>query len=148
MSPSKKQLPESKPLVFVIDDDEGIRQALKSLLQSVGLKVETFASGADFLECNSPNVPSCLVLMSACGASAVWISRQSSPRPGIQVPIVFITGHGDIPMTVKAMKPGAVEFLPKPFRDQDLLDAVRVGLDRNRARRANEDVRHDSCGKA
>lgn len=140
MSPSKKQLPESEPLVFVIDDDEGIRQALKSLLQSVGLKVETFASGADFLECNSPNVPSCLVLdVRLQGLSGLDFQAELA-KAGIQVPIVFITGHGDIPMTVKAMKAGAVEFLPKPFRDQDLLDAVRVGLDRDRARRANEDV--------
>jgi FixJ family two-component response regulator len=128
---------EAEPLVFVVDDDAGMRQALKSLLQSVGLKVEAFGSAAEFLAGKMPNAPSCLVLDVRPGVSGLDFQAELA-KAKIQVPIVFITGHGDIPLTVRAMKAGAVEFLPKPFRDQDLLDAVRVGLDRDRARRESE----------
>ena len=111
---------------------------LKSLLRSVGLKVEAFGSAAEFLAIKPPNVPSCLVLdVRLPGVSGLDFQDELA-KADIQVPIIFITGHGDIPMTVKAMKAGAVEFLPKPFRDQDLLDAVWVGIDRDRVRRESD----------
>ncbi len=138
MSATQKPSPDLEPLVFVIDDDAGVRQALKSLLQSVGLKVETFGSTTEFLSGKMPNVPSCLVLdVRLPGVSGLDFQAELG-KANVQIPIIFITGHGDIPMTVRAMKAGAVEFLPKPFRDQDLLDAVSVGLDRDRARREGE----------
>jgi FixJ family two-component response regulator len=139
---------ESEPqsVVFVVDDDASIRAAMRSLFRSVGLRVETFASAADFLEStHHDDVPCCLVLdVRLPGLSGLDFQAELA-RANIQVPIIFMTGHGDIPMTVKAMKAGAIEFLPKPFRDQDMLDAVRLGLERDRARREdqkrNTDVR-------
>ena len=125
-------------MVFVVDDDPGVRQALQSLLKSVGLRVELFSSAAEFLARKLPNIPSCLVLdVRLPGVSGLDFQTELA-KAKIQIPIVFITGHGDIPMTVRAMKAGAVEFLPKPFRDQDLLDAVRVGLDRDLARLSSD----------
>ena len=138
MPTTPKQPSDVESLVFVIDDDEAVRESLKSLLRSVGLKVETFGSAAGFLAIKPPNVPSCLVLdVRLPGLSGLDFQGELA-KANIHVPIIFITGHGDIPMSVKAMKAGAVEFLPKPFRDQDLLDAVRVGLDRDRARRESD----------
>jgi FixJ family two-component response regulator len=138
MSATQKPTPDLEPVVFVIDDDAGVRQALKSLLQSVGLKVEAFGSTAEFLAGQMPNVASCLVLdVRLPGVSGLDFQAELA-KANVQIPIIFITGHGDIPMTVRAMKAGAVEFLPKPFRDQDLLDAVSVGLDRDRVRRQGE----------
>ena len=126
------------PLVFVIDDDASVRSSLKFLLSTVGLQAETFDSADSFLHKKRPDVPSCVVLdVRLPGVSGIDFQRELTAR-NISIPIVFLTGHGDIPMSVRAMKAGAVEFLTKPFRDQDLLDAVRVALDRDRTRRAQE----------
>jgi len=135
---TQRQNPDAEPMVFVIDDDEGVRQALQRLFQSVDLKVEAFGSAAEFLKQKMPSAPSCLVLdVRLPGISGLDFQSELA-RAKIDIPVIFITGHGDIPMSVKAMRAGAVEFLPKPFRDQDLLDAVRVGIDRDRARRESE----------
>ena len=135
MPTAPKQPSNFESLVFVIDDDIAVRESVKSLLRSVGLQVEAFGSAAEFLATKPPNVPSCLVLDVRLPEVSGLDFQNELAKINIDVPIIFITGHGDIPMTVKAMKAGAVEFLPKPFRDQDLLDAVRVGLDRDRVRR-------------
>jgi len=125
-------------MVFVIDDDESIREALKSLIRSVGLRVETFASAQDFLQSSRPDVPSCLILdVRMPGLSGLDLQRDLA-ETNIQIPIIFITGHGDIPMSVRAMKAGAVEFLTKPFRDQDLLDAIQQALERDRQVRSQQ----------
>ena len=125
-------------MVFVIDDDESIREALKSLIRSVGLSVETFASAQDFLQSTRPDVPSCLILdVRMPGLSGLDLQRDLA-EAHIHVPIIFITGHGDIPMSVRAMKAGAVEFLTKPFRDQDLLDAIQQALERDRQVRSQQ----------
>jgi len=125
-------------LVFVIDDDESIREALKSLIRSVGLRVETFASAAEFLESPRPDMPACLILdVRMPGLSGLDLQR-SLAETNIHIPIIFITGHGDIPMSVRAMKAGAVEFLTKPFRDQDLLDAIQQALERDRLVRSQQ----------
>ena len=116
------------PTVFVIDDDAGMRTALERLLKSIGLHAESFATPQDFLRHKLPDVTSCLVLdVRLPGMSGLELQRKLNER-GIAVPIIFITGHGDIPMTVEAMKSGAVEFLTKPFRDQDLIDAIQHAL--------------------
>src|SRR5262249_49251298 len=133
-----KPMPENEAQVFVIDDDAGVRAALQTLLRSVGLRVSTFGSAAEFLAHQMPDAPSCLVLDVRLPGLSGLDFQAALADAAIQVPMIFITGHGDIPMTVQAMKAGAVEFLPKPFRDQDLLDAVRLGLDRDRARRGND----------
>ena len=126
--------------VFVVDDDEPMRQSLKNLIRSVGLRVEAFASAQDFLRSKLPNVPGCLVLdVRLPGLSGLDLQKQMADA-GIEIPIIFITGHGDIPMTVRAMKAGAVEFLTKPFRDQDLLDAIRQALERDRTARAQREA--------
>jgi len=137
-------------VVFVVDDDEIVRDAMQRLFRSVGLRVEAFASAADFLHSQLADVPSCLVLdVRMPGLSGLDFQAELA-QANIQIPIVFMTGHGDIPMTVKAMKAGAIEFLPKPFREQDMLDAVRLGLERDRARRHDErtiaDVRAKFAG--
>lgn len=119
------------PMVFVVDDDESMREAVSSLIRSVGLRVETFASAKDFLQANRPEVPACLVLdVRLPGRSGLEVQRELAAANN-PIPIIFITGHGDIPMSVRAMKAGAVEFLPKPFRDQDLLDAIQQAIARN-----------------
>lgn len=124
--------------VIVIDDDPAIRDALGSLLRSVGFEVKLLASVSDFLKSGRPDGPTCLVLdVRLPGQSGLDFQRELS-RGNIQLPIIFITGHGDIPMSVRAMKEGAIEFLTKPFRDQDLLDAVHVGLARDRVWLENE----------
>lgn len=124
--------------VFVVDDDPSVRSSLKFLISTVGLQVETFDSAEAALQKLTPDAPACLVLdVRLRGLSGLDLQSELAAR-NCQVPIVFITGHGDIPMTVRAMKAGAVEFLTKPFRDQDLLDAVHVALERNRARREQE----------
>ena len=126
------------PMVFVVDDDASVRSSLKFLLSTVGLQAETFDRASTFLQKKAPDVPSCLVLdVRLPGLSGLDFQRELTAR-NICIPIVFLTGHGDIPMSVRAMKAGAVEFLTKPFRDQDLLDAVRVALDRDRVRREQE----------
>ena len=125
-------------IVFVIDDDATIREALRSLLRSVGLQVELFATTREFLARRRPEVPSCLVLdVRLPGTGGLDFQRQLA-EAGVHIPIIFITGHGDIPMSVRAMKAGAVEFLTKPFRDQDLLDAIQVALEKDGARRRRE----------
>src|SRR5579864_1089522 len=130
-----KESPEQPPIVYVVDDDASIREALKSLLGSMGMRAEVFGSAPEFLKSELADVPSCLVLdVRLPGLSGLDFQAELA-RANIQVPIIFITGHGDIPMTVRAMKAGAVEFLTKPIRDQDLLDAVQLALDRDRARR-------------
>lgn len=126
---------EGDPVVFVIDDDPAIRQALEGLMRSVGLRVETFGSAQEFLGSRRPDAPGCLVLdMRMPGLSGLDLQHRLA-EGGFPIPIVFITGHGDIPMSVRAMKAGAVEFLTKPFRDQELLDAVGQGIERDRAAR-------------
>ena len=119
------------PVVYVVDDDEGIRKSLESLLRSVGLNVQTFASAQEFLGAKRKPAPGCLVLdVRLPGLSGLDLQSELA-RAEIQTPIIFITGHGDIPMSVRAMKAGAVEFLTKPFRDQDLLDAIRQAIQRD-----------------
>jgi FixJ family two-component response regulator len=128
----------SEAIVFVIDDDESIRESLKSLIRSVGLKVETFASAQEFLQSERPDVAACLILdVRMPGLSGLELQRELT-EASIHIPIIFITGHGDIPMSVRAMKAGAVEFLTKPFRDQDLLDAIQQALDRDRHARSQQ----------
>ena len=128
-------LAEQQQVVFVVDDDSGLREALSSLFRSVGLQVKTYASAAEFLQSKLPDGPSCMVLdVRLPGLSGLDFQAELA-KANIRIPIVFMTGHGDIPMTVRAMKAGAVEFLPKPFRDQDMLDAVQTGLEIDRDRR-------------
>jgi RNA polymerase sigma factor (sigma-70 family) len=127
------------PLVFVVDDDPSVRSSLKFLISTVGLQVEGFDSAESFLHRKPPNTTSCLVLdVRLRGLSGLDCQGELAAR-NIRIPIIFITGHGDIPMCVRAMKAGAVEFLTKPFRDQDLLDAVRIALQRDRDRREQEE---------
>ena len=122
---------ETDAMVFVVDDDAPMRESLKNLIRSVGLRVELFASAQEFLRSKRPDRPSCLVLdVRLPGLSGLDLQRRTGDA-GIEIPIVFITGHGDIPMSVRAMKAGAVEFLTKPFRDQDLLDAIQQALERD-----------------
>jgi FixJ family two-component response regulator len=124
--------------VVVIDDDQGVREALESLLGSVGLPVRLYASAAEFLAAGAPDGPTCLVLdVRLPGQGGLEFQRALSGA-GVQLPIIFITGHGDIPMSVRAMKGGAIEFMTKPFREQDLLDAILSGLELDRARRTRE----------
>jgi len=130
--------PAAAPTVFVIDDDAGMRASIAGLLKSAGLRSESFGAAEDFLRSNRPDVPSCLVLdVSLPGINGLDFQHKLADA-GVQIPIIFITGHGDIPMTVKAMKSGAVEFLTKPFHDQDLLDAIHQALDRDRLRRQQQ----------
>src|SRR5215472_3407032 len=126
------------PLVFVIDDDASVRSSLKFLLSTVGLQAETFDSADSFLHKKRPDVPSCVVLdVRLPGVSGLDFQHELTAR-NISIPIVFLTGHGDIPMSVRAMKAGAVEFLTKPFREQDLLDAVQTALERDRVNREDK----------
>jgi FixJ family two-component response regulator len=126
---------ETDAMVFVVDDDASVRDSLKNLIRSVGLGAELFASAQEFLRSKRPDVPGCLVLdVRLPGLSGLDLQRRMA-EAGLQIPIIFVTGHGDIPMTVRAMKAGAVEFLTKPFRDQDLLDAIQQALERDRKAR-------------
>ena len=135
------------PVVFVVDDDQSVRSSLTFLLSTVGLQARCFESSDSFLQKPLPDAPSCLVLdVRLPGLSGLDFQRELATR-NICIPIVFLTGHADIPMSVRAMKAGAVEFLTKPFRDQDLLDAVRVALDRDRARREQEKEITDIRGR-
>ena len=129
---------ESSPSVFIIDDDAGVRAAIQGLLKSVGLRSEAFATPQDFLRSERAEGPACLVLdVRLPGASGLDLQRKLT-EAGIQIPVIFITGYGDIPMSVQAMKSGAVEFLTKPFRDQDLLDAIQQALERDRIARERQ----------
>jgi FixJ family two-component response regulator len=143
MSEQRKSSPEpangkeavNEPIVFVIDDDLSMRRALANLIQSIGIEVETFGSAAELLKNKLPEVASCLVLdIRLPGLSGLDLQTELA-KANIRIPIIFITGHGDIPMTVRAMKGGAVDFLTKPFRDQELLDAVVSAIDKDRKRR-------------
>jgi FixJ family two-component response regulator len=130
--------PADAPTVFVVDDDPSVRASIQELLKSASLRSESFGAAEEFLRGKWPDGPSCLVLdVSLPGVNGLDFQRQLADA-GIQIPIIFITGHGDIPMTVKAMKSGAVEFLTKPFQDEDLLDAIRQALDRDRVTRQQQ----------
>jgi len=136
--PARQPATAEAPIVFVVDDDESVREALRSLFRSVSLKVETFGSAADFLRSELPDVASCLVLdVRLPGVSGLDFQAELA-KANIHIPIIFMTGHGDIPMSVQAMKAGAVDFLTKPFRDQDMLDAVAAAIERDRSRRKDE----------
>ena len=124
-----------EPVVFVVDDDPSMREALSSLFRSVGLRVEVFGSAPELLQSALPDVASCLVLDIRLPKRSGLDFQAELAKAGIDIPIIFITGHGDVPMSVRAMKAGAVDFLTKPFRDQDLLDAVASALERDRKRR-------------
>ena len=142
-SSAKSVRSTDQPIVFVVDDDASMRQALARLLQSVQLRVEVFASPQEFLQSERPNVPSCLVLdVRLPGLSGLDFQAELA-KADVRIPIVFITGHGDIPMSVRAMKAGAVDFLAKPFRDQDLLDAVTAAIQRDQKRREHENAMTD-----
>src|SRR6202045_1774631 len=135
--------PANSSTVFVIDDDDLVRASIQGLLKSVGLRSETFGTPEEFLRRKLPDVPSCLVLdVRLPGVNGLDFQRALADA-GIRIPIIFITGHGDIPMTVRAMKFGAVEFLTKPFRDQDLLDAIHQALDRDRLAREQQSALAD-----
>ena len=124
-----------RPVVFVVDDDPSIRDTLQDLLELVGMDVQSFGSTQEFLRSSRPDMPACLVLdVRMPGMSGLDLQREMADR-NIQIPIVFITAHGDIPMSVRAMKHGAIEFLTKPFRDQDLIDAIQMGINEDRIRR-------------
>jgi FixJ family two-component response regulator len=131
-------MPESTPMVFVVEDDSSVREALAGLIRSAGWNVEVFVSATDFLANPKPDAPSCLVLdVGLPGLSGLDLQARMAERHD-DIPIVFITGHGDIPMSVRAMKAGAVEFLTKPFHDQDLLDGIQLAIDRDRAARSED----------
>jgi len=126
------------PTVFIIDDDRGMRQAIQDLVESVGLRAEAFATGQDFLGKQLSGSPSCLVLDVRLPQLSGLDFQRHLAETGVQIPIIFITAHGDIPMSVRALKSGAVEFLTKPFRDQDLLDAIQQALQRDSAAREQQ----------
>jgi FixJ family two-component response regulator len=130
------------PTVFIIDDDRGMRQAIQDLVESVGLRAEAFATGQDFLRKQLGGNPSCLVLDVRLPQLSGLDFQRHLAETGVQIPIIFITAHGDIPMSVKALKSGAVEFLTKPFRDQDLLDAIQQALQRDSAAREQQAEMH------
>jgi FixJ family two-component response regulator len=140
-SKSPHGIPSPKePIVFVIDDDESMRRALTNLFQSVGLEVEVFGSASEMLQSKLPDVASCLVLdIRLPGLSGLDFQTELA-KANIHIPIIFMTGHGDIPMSVRAMKGGAVDFLTKPFRDQEMLDAVVTAIERDRKRREADKV--------
>jgi FixJ family two-component response regulator len=140
---SKQEMSKPESIVYVVDDDESVREAIQSLIRSVGLHVEAFASAQDFLRSKRPDVPGCLVLdIRLPGFSGLQLQRKLADAD-IRIPIVFMTGHGDIPMTVKAMKAGAVEFLTKPFRDQDLLDAIQQAIETDRSAQRERSLTDD-----
>jgi FixJ family two-component response regulator len=126
------------PTVFIIDDDRGMRQAIQDLVESVGLRAESFATGEEFLKRKRTSDPSCLVLDVRLPQMSGLDFQRRLAGSGMQIPIIFVTAHGDVPMSVRALKAGAVEFLTKPFRDQDLLDAIQQALQRDRADREQQ----------
>jgi FixJ family two-component response regulator len=131
------------PTVFIIDDDRGMRQAIHDLVESVGLRAESFATGEEFLSTKQIARPSCLVLDVRLPQMSGLDFQDRLAKRGVRIPIIFITAHGDIPMSVRALKSGAVEFLTKPFRDQDLLDAIQQALERDRTARSEQVETHD-----
>ncbi len=147
--PAETHRKPAEPVVFVVDDDDSMREALSSLIRSAGLRVETFSSADGFLQAPKPAAPGCLVLdVRLPGMSGLELQRELTAANNA-IPIIFITGHGDVPMSVRAMKAGAAEFLPKPFRDQDLLDAIFQAIERDgealkqRSKIAKLRARHD-----
>jgi FixJ family two-component response regulator len=128
-------------VVFVVDDDEAVRDALARLFRSVGMQTEVFGSAAEFLQSKLPDAASCLILDVRLPGQSGLDFQAVLAKANIHIPIIFMTGHGDIPMTVRAMKGGAIDFLAKPFRDQDMLDAVATAIDRDRERRESEKLR-------
>lgn len=138
-----KKSSDSKSVVFVVDDDPSMRKAITNLIESVGLQAQAFAAATEFLALKLPDAPCCLILdIRLPGLSGLDFQAKLADA-NIAIPIIFITAHGDIPMSVRAMKAGAVEFLPKPFRDQDLLDAVQAALDRDEARHEGEKTKSE-----
>jgi FixJ family two-component response regulator len=135
------------PTVFIVDDDDGVRRAVQDLVESVGLRAECFATGQEFLHKKRNSDPSCLVLDVRLPQMSGLELQRMLAEVGIQIPIIFITAHGDIPMSVRALKSGAVEFLTKPFRNQDLLDAIQQALQRDRAAREQQDEVHELHGR-
>jgi FixJ family two-component response regulator len=129
-----------QPIVFVIDDDESMRGALTNLFQSVGLRVEVFGSALELLQSSLPDIASCLVLDVRLPGQSGLDFQTELAKANIHIPIIFMTGHGDIPMTVRAMKAGAVDFLAKPFRPQEMLDAVAMAIERDRKRRKDDEI--------
>jgi len=138
-----KETPELQPIVFVIDDDPSLRNALTNLFRSVGLRAEVFGSAPELLQSKLPDVPSCLILDIRLPGQSGLDFQTELAKANIHIPIIFMTGHGDIPMTVRAMKAGAIDFLSKPFRDQDMLDAVATAIERDRKRRKDEKIISD-----
>ncbi|OBS33481.1 response regulator transcription factor [Pseudomonas syringae] len=132
--------PTEEPIIYVLDDDLSVRSSLEDLLASVGLRSMLFGSTREFLDTPRPDAPGCLILDIRMPGMSGLDFQEHMARSGISLPVIFITGHGDIPMSVRAMKAGAVEFLTKPFRDQDLLDAIQQGLAQDRSRRQNAAV--------
>jgi FixJ family two-component response regulator len=138
-----REAPDAQSVVFVVEDDPSMRAALTNLFQSVDLRVEAFGSATEFLQSNLPEVASCLVLdIRLPGLSGLDFQNELA-QANIRIPIIFVTGHGDIPMTVRAMKAGAVDFLSKPFRDQDMLDAVATAIERDRKTRRETKILAD-----
>jgi FixJ family two-component response regulator len=134
---------DAVPIVFIIDDDRGMRRAVQALVESVGLRAESFATSEEFLKIPPASDPSCLVLDVRLPQMSGLDFQRRLTEIGMQIPIIFITAHGDIPMSVRALKSGAVEFLTKPFRDQDLLDAIQQALQRDRVAREQRAEVHD-----
>jgi FixJ family two-component response regulator len=140
---SAKKVAETEPVIFVVDDDDSMRRALVRLLHSVKMRVQIFASAEEFFRTERPDVPSCIVLdVRLPGLSGLDYQAELA-KEGTRIPIVFITGHGDIPMTVQAIQAGAIDFLEKPFRDQDLLDAVASAIQRDQQRRVQDRAIYD-----
>ncbi|WXF87389.1 response regulator transcription factor [Pseudomonas syringae pv. atrofaciens] len=140
MSTAATASPTEEPIIYVLDDDLSVRSSLEDLLASVGLRSMLFGSTREFLDTPRPDAPGCLILDIRMPGMSGLDFQEHMARSGISLPVIFITGHGDIPMSVRAMKAGAVEFLTKPFRDQDLLDAIQQGLAQDRSRRQNAAV--------
>jgi FixJ family two-component response regulator len=138
--PSPEPVGAREPLVFIVEDDESMRRALSNLFQSVGLAVQVFGSAAEMLQGKLPAVASCLVLDIRLPGQSGLDFQAELAKANFHIPIIFMTGHGDIPMSVRAMKGGAVDFLTKPFRDQDMLDAVTVAIERDRKRREADKI--------
>jgi FixJ family two-component response regulator len=134
--------PQEQAIVFIVDDDGGLREGLAALFRSVGLETKLLASAPEFLQTKLPDIPSCLVLDVRLPGLSGLEFQSDLAKANIRIPIVFMTGHGDISMSVRAMKAGAVEFLTKPFRDQDMLDAVQLAIEQDRERRKNESAIH------
>jgi FixJ family two-component response regulator len=139
--------PAAVPTVFIVDDDRGVRQAIQDLVESVGLRAEAFATGQEFLDRKQISGPSCLVLDVRLPQMSGLDFQRKLTDAGARIPVIFITAHGDIPMSVRAVKSGAVEFLTKPFRDQDLLDAIQQALQLDRAARERQDEVHTLHGR-